>query len=399
MKHYSLYTSSKDDSNNNKFQKVFISHNFDKGRDVDTYTERDNINQFLRDGAVINSLYDLTLQNLYDNIIEDIDDTSLEIFNKAYKICWMITAKEASYSAILSEVFHNRPNYLVRDLSQYIAWSILKVYDEFYEVDDSILETLRKRTQQKDMFPAYRELVRMQDDPSAPICFSTPGVRMPSPCPFFIDETEDDSFRHVLNFLGNQNLSDKLEYEEDEETSEVELTPTDDILDHSFSAIRSTYNGIKCENDRLAHALMDMETNHKKTIEEKDSTIARLRTQNNVLTRQLAEKETKVEVKEVVKKVVVKEPDPMSKILNWDSITDYALGLGNVKDVQAIYTMLNRISSRGRYFDDGLEKNLQKLEAYIRELQKPVINQTNQGCQQFYGEVKDSEFKTSKPNE
>ena len=39
--------------------------------------------------------------------------------------------------------------------------------------------------------------------------------------------------------------------------------------------------------------------------------------------------------------------------------------------------MFNRMSSRNQYYNQNLMDNIDKLEAYIRELQKPVYNQTN----------------------
>lgn len=344
--------------------------------DAENFEERKDINQFLRDGSVINSLYDQTLDLLYEKgSYTDEEKQALRIFNAAYKICWLITSKQASYSEVTGVMYFRRGEYIIRDLSYYVAWSILKVYSQFYEYDEGILDTIRNRTCHKDLFTPYRELVRMQDDPSRPICFSTPGVRL-IPSKKSLDLFEEGKFDSdlVFHMLRNQLAHNgALDLEDDEEEQDqYEIAPVDDVLESSFSRIRETCNAIKSENERLAHAMMDMEVNHNKTIEGKDSTISRLRAEVLSLKQQLSEKETKVEVKEVVKKVVVTEPDPITKVLNWDSITNYALSLGNCKDVQAIYTMLNRLSTRNRYFDDSLNKCLETLEGYICQLQKPV---------------------------
>lgn len=360
----------------------------------DTFTERTDINQFLRDGAVINSLYDVTLQHLFENRTRSVEVRVLEVFNKAYKICWMITSHGASYTEILHNVIGQKPNFLIRDLSQYVAWSILKVYSGFYDFNDSILDTLRIRTQDKSLFSSYRELVRMQEDPCRPICFETPGIRH-SRQEICIDgmDVQSDDAKSVWEFLSNfANHHPELETDEDED-EEFEMRPVYDVLDKSFSAIRKTFDTIKSENERLAFTMAEMESNQRKTIEGMEATISRLRSQIAHLNKQLETSKNEVKVKEVIKE------NPLQKILNWDTITNYALGLGNYKDVQVICNMFNRMSSRNQYYNQNLMDNIDKLEAYIRELQKPVINQTNSGCQQFYGEVKDSEFKTSKPNE
>lgn len=352
MKQYTIYTSEDGELHAVEKKPRYALQGDELTDDSNTFTERTDINQFLRDGAVINALYDITLQNLFDNRTRNVEARVLEVFNKAYEICWMITSQGASYTDISKRVFGSKYNFLIRDLSQFVAWSILKVYGEFYEFNKSILDTLRNRTQDKGMFSSYRELVRMQDDPCRPICFDTPGIR-PS--------------KHEFCFEGNH-----LELEENEEdTDEYEMTAVDDVLEKSFAVIRTTYNAIKSENERLAFAMAEQESSQRKTVEGLEATISRLRSQNAHLTRQLEAKKSEVKVKEVIKE------NPLQKILNWDTITNYALGLGNYKDVQVICNMFNRMSSRNQYYNQNLMDNIDKLEAYIRDLQKPTYNQTN----------------------
>ena len=175
----------------------------------------------------------------------------------------------------------------------------------------------------------------------------------------------------IEDFLSNfATRHSELELDEDED-DEYEMRPVDDVLEKSFTAIRTTYEAIKSENERLAFTIAEMESNQRKTIEGMEATISRLRSQITHLNKQLEASKNEVKVKEVIKE------NPLQKILNWDTITNYALGLGNYKDVQVICNMFNRMSSRNQYYNQNLMDNIDKLEAYIRELQKPVYNQTN----------------------
>lgn len=348
------------------------------GFEIAAFKERDDINQFLRDGDLINDLYDQTLDVLSTNNRSfDEEGDVLKVFNAAYRICWLVAQKRESFSEVTRLVYFRKTDTYIRDISYCVAWCILKVYSELYEFDNSILELIRKRVNRLAFFTDYRELVRMQDDPCFPINFAEPGIyHRPSRC--ICDNIDESDI--ILNFLRHSSVANgegsMLEVDEDED-SDIEIQPLDEVLETSFMSIRNTVKALTEENNRLAFAIHEAESNHMKAIEGKDATISRLRFQNAYLTRQLNEKESKVEVKEVeVVKEVVKE-NPLQKVLNWDTITNYALSLGNFKDVQAIMIMINRMSLRGQCYDDNIEQNIQKLEAYIRELQKPVYNQTN----------------------
>ena len=370
MKHYTFCRTPDGELKLEHEQNYTLADN-DRGVESNTFTERTDINEFLRDGAVINSLYDVTLQHLFENRTRNVEARILEVFNKAYEICWMITEQEVTYNDILHNVFNNKPNFFIRDLSYCVAWCILKVYSELYEFDNSILELIRKRANRLAFFTDYRELVRMQDDPCYPINFAEPGIyHRPSRC--ICDNIDESDI--ILKFQRHSSVANgegsMLEVDEDED-SDIEIQPLDEVLETSFMSIRNTVKALTEENNRLAFAIHESESNHMKAIEGKDATISRLRSQITHLNKQLEASKNEVKVKEVIKE------NPLQKILNWDTITNYALGLGNYKDVQVICNMFNRMSSRNQYYNQNLMDNIDKLEAYIRELQKPVYNQTN----------------------
>ena len=370
MKQYKFYKTPDGELKLEHEQNYTLADN-DRGVESNTFTERTDINEFLRDGAVINSLYDVTLQHLFENRTRNVEARILEVFNKAYEICWMITEQEATYTDILRNVFNNKPNFFIRDLSYCVAWCILKVYGVFYEFDNSILESIRKRVNRLAFFTDYRELVRMQDDPCYPINFAEPGIYH-RPSRRICDNIDESDI--ILKFQRHSSVANgegsMLEVDEDED-SDIEIQPLDEVLETSFRSIRNAVKALTEENNRLTFAIHESESNHMKAIEGKDATISRLRFQIAHLNKQLEASKNEVKVKEVIKE------NPLQKILNWDTITNYALGLGNYKDVQVICNMFNRMSSRNQYYNQNLMDNIDKLEAYIRELQKPVYNQTN----------------------
>ena len=251
----------------------------DRGVESNTFTERTDINEFLRDGAVINSLYDVTLQHLFESRTRNVEARILEVFNKAYKICWMITEQEVTYNDILHNVLNNKPNFFIRDLSYCVAWCILKVYSELYEFDNSILVSIRKRVNRLAFFTEYRELVRMQDDPCYPINFAEPGIYH-RPSRRICDNI--DEYDNILKYQRHSSVANgegsMLEVDEDED-SDIEIQPLDEVLETSFRSIRNAVKALTEENNRLTFAIHESESNHMKAIEGKDATISRLRFQ------------------------------------------------------------------------------------------------------------------------
>ena len=352
----------------------------------DNFTERRDMNEFLRDGDVINTLFDQTLNILFEEGEKEVPDKMLvQIFNNAYKICWYLTSQHLSVKEVSQKMQLNRVRMITRNLSYCVAWSILTVYKEFYNYcSKSDLDALRQRASNREFFSRYREAVRFLDEPLYPIYFAHPGVHghlLPEAKLDFEDSDlcEIDS-PEVLDFI-NQNMkssSEKVDFEDkDVEEGEYESTSVDEVLDKAVSSIKCMCSAIQKENVRLSQAMADMEIHHQKSVETMQSSIDRLRLQNDMLTKRLNERKPKVEIKEVVKVKEVQKEDPLRKILTWDTICEYAKTLGEAKEVQTILNMLNRMSSRNRYFNENLEQNIRNLEVYLKDMQRPVYNQTN----------------------
>jgi len=92
-------------------------------------------------------------------------------------------------------------------------------------------------------------------------------------------------------------------------------------------------------------------------------------------------------------------PQTLPQILNWETIGDYALSLGNAQDVHVIYVMLNRISTRNRYFDESLNKVIEKIERHQHALEQHKFGATfnfNEGSS--YNDIHDNTDSTIKTN-
>lgn len=357
----------------------YLDEAFSQGLD---FQERNDINQFLRDGDFINVLYDQTLKIIhqvkddgenYDEIY-DIKSSTLRVFNTAYRICWMLTVKRKS----LREVYQTFPTVgleLSISLSYCIAWSILTVYKGLCDIDSVDLRKIRNLISNLDYFAEFRELVRMQSEPLFPINFAQPVIfHRPSSASFDTDNDSESLFPFP------RQGSDNNPYEIPQDSSakrdlSIELTSLNEMLDSSFGNIRDSITALAKENKRLELDRRVSESNNIKALEAKDAIISQLRSENSLLRRQLKEKETRVKVKKVeVVKEVVKE-HPLQKVLNWDAITDYALSLGDSRDVNAIVKMISRMSARAQCYDDNVDQNIQKIESYIKDLLQPFNKQ------------------------
>lgn len=357
----------------------YLDQMFSQGLD---FQERNDINQFLRDGDFINVLYDQTLKVIHqvkddcENYDErhDIKSSTLRVFNTAYRICWMITIKRKTFHDVY-QTFPMIGFEFSIDLSCCIAWSILTVYNGLYDVDSDDLKIMRTFISNLDFFAEFRELVRMQSEPLFPINFAQPViVHRPSSASF---ETDNDSESHFpFPRHGSDNNPNEIPQDSSEKRDlSIDLSSLNEMLDSSFGNIRDSLTVLAEENTRLELDRRVSESNNIKALEAKDAIISQLRSENSLLRRKLKEKETRVKVKKVeVVKEVVKE-HPLQKVLNWDTITDYALSLGDSKDVNAIVKMMSRMSARAQCYDDNVDQNIQKIESYIKDLLKPFNKQ------------------------
>lgn len=87
------------------------------------------------------------------------------------------------------------------------------------------------------------------------------------------------------------------------------------------------------------------------------------------------------------------ENDELCKVVNLESIARYCLRQTHPKTIQVIVNMLNRLCVSKGCVPEPLRNRIEELEEHICVLESPQPSiQNNHGCQQFYGNVNDSEF-------
>ena len=87
------------------------------------------------------------------------------------------------------------------------------------------------------------------------------------------------------------------------------------------------------------------------------------------------------------------ENDELCKVVNLETIAKYGLRQTNSTKVQVIVDMLNRLCVGKGCVPEPLRQKIEELEEHIIALETPrPVTQNNHGCQNFYGNITDSDF-------
>jgi polyhydroxyalkanoate synthesis regulator phasin len=85
--------------------------------------------------------------------------------------------------------------------------------------------------------------------------------------------------------------------------------------------------------------------------------------------------------------------DELCKVVNLDTIAKYCLRQTHPKTVQIIVNMLNRLCVGKGCVPERLQTRIEELENHIMALENPQPSvHHNHGCQNFYGEITQSNF-------
>ena len=90
----------------------------------------------------------------------------------------------------------------------------------------------------------------------------------------------------------------------------------------------------------------------------------------------------------------LEEPDG---VVTLDSVVGYALRQSGSWFVRGIVNMLNSLFVTRGYVPEALQIKVEELERHISRLEapRPVVHH-NHGCQNFYGNISESDFRTDK---
>lgn len=333
---------------------------FEKALEEKTFEPRTDINEFLRDGKVVSDIYDVTLKLLYRK--SGTPDDALKIFNCAYRICWMATVKKMSYGQITSELYFNRDNYLVRDLSYAVAWALLTLHAGLLDIDRDTLDAIRIGMRKGVASIAeYREVIRKAGDFTEPIDFASP--------------------RSMFWQAVKKNL--------DEEVTTIQIkskTPFEQIKE-GVSGILDKAKELETSKNAMECRLRKQEENHQNELKSRDMQISMLQSEVAQHVATIADKDREIEnlrlrlrhtthiqivEKEVIKEVPVGNADPINEVINHKSILNYGMGMSNPVKINLIASMLTTIAFRSGFNSADLLKEVKQLEDLAAQMERPA---------------------------
>lgn len=296
-------------------------------RENEEFVPRKCKEEFFCDGKVIEELYHWTDGLICNEKNIPFHDYTLNIFNHAYHICWMIIGEIAPMDKIKKSLLFE--DEMVRKYSCAVAYAILRMHENFYPVEDNIYKELAEILPKGFYAECYSNFMQVQSAKN-PLEFSI-----------------------LFRFSPHEPTYELVDFERAKHQ----------ILDTIDEAIR-----LQKENEELHNKLYAsyIKSNHFK------NEIIELQKQNALLQQ----------------KVETFENDTFYKAVNINSIFEYAQSKKcSENNREAIRNTLLYLCSN-KVSDEVIEK-IKNLELGGKVY---IGKQENHGCQQFYGNVTDSDF-------
>lgn len=106
------------------------------GKEKAEFIPRKNYEEFYRDSNVIEELLDLTESLMANEYNIPYGEYTLQVFNHAYHICWMIIHEKSTVMQISKSIVFE--NDVVRKFSFEVAFVLYILHDKFYKIDERI---------------------------------------------------------------------------------------------------------------------------------------------------------------------------------------------------------------------------------------------------------------------
>ena len=302
--------------------------NTDNGWEKEEFVTRKSKEEFFRDGVWIEQLYELTNRMICQNENLASDALTLCVFNHAYRICWMLVSKKAVIGDIHALVSGGD---VVRRYAYTLAYALIRMHEDCYP---------SMRRARMDFVRSYSlELYK----------------------------------QHYAGFMRGINLSHPIDFRAPMAVEE----PTEEV---DFLKAKSYVTAA------LDMAIRQQEENANLHLELDAARVEATQTKN--LIKELQEQNTLL--KQKVNKL---ENDELCKVVNLETIAKYGLRQTNSTKVQVIVDMLNRLCVGKGCVPEPLRQKIEELEEHIIALETPrPVTQNNHGCQNFYGNITDSDF-------
>lgn len=316
-----------------------------------SFIERTDINEFLRDDRVIGEIYNATIMSL-----STLGATlqPLDLLNDAYYLCTLAINDHKSPQQILSANFKCRWLEEGRELVYSITWCLLTLQDELVQFPKEVLISLRSRCRRhSQFFETYYKIIR----------------------------DYASNFKKVINFSGQMI----------EEEPQTDISTVDQLMQAQKLVVVTSEKLIR-ENQQLRERVNAMEENHRRELESIRSRVMLAEAENQQLRKQievkddeLAELQKKLRnprtiIKEVPREIYVETPE--GKVFNADNIAEYAKGVENDSDATVISTMMKDVCLRKQYFNKEVLETIDSIRT-DREAAKEAKLRRQQGSTTF----------------
>lgn len=305
------------------------------GKEKGEFVPRKHYEEFYRDGEIIEELYEFTDRTISENYNIPYGEYTLEVFNHAYNICWMFIKGKGSFKEIDRSIMFK--NDLVQNYSWAVAYALFRLQNKFYP--------LTKRNSMDFVMMLPEGFCRR----------------------LYVDFTRGKSMSYPIDFCGSLPEPEPME-------DDIDFARAMDYLNVAMCTMSQAVK-VQEENKELHEQLMAA---HKESANDKNL-IKDLQEQNALL-------------KQKVNKL---ENDELCKVVNLESIAKYGLRQTDPHIVQDIVNMLSRLCIDKRCIPEPLQVKIEDLENYIVTLKTPRPSvQNNHGCQNFYGNISESDFRS-----
>lgn len=375
------------------------------------YTERKDINEFIRDDKILNKLYNLVLQKVFDNKLSQ--ERVLTIYNNAYYECTIVmNGGKMNLEIIASNSPSMHGRIVEQKITHCLIMSILGLHKGFEGFNDDAYIEIRSLCKNYECYGEFSEFIRLNSyDFKSSVNFSYTPVapselktRFASSIRSWADATNrfqpeyvaaiimryqqfgwgieilDIIQRMYMAFRRNfphsttdpkakdsmitteeiEKLRESLKCAGDKQEASQEVkqeqTPEETFLELQLAA-KVQFDKVVAERNELREKLAKQEEDHRRELTLRESAEKLLRGENDTLqstikdlTEQLNDLRTRSSRTRIVREVV-KVKSPEGTVFSAKNMSTYAKGLDDDSDAAVIATMMKDVCLRNQYYD------------------------------------------------
>ena len=188
------------------------------GKGKEEFVPRKHYEEFYRDGETIKELYEFTDGLMGEESNIPYGEYTLQVFNHAYHICWMIINEKTPVRNICASIEFE--NDVVQKYSWAVAYAILRLHEKFSLVEDNVYKDLA-RILPKGFYAEYYSSFVHEKNVTCPLEFSILFRFSPYES---VSTKSIDFAKAKIQILDTMNKAIKLQKEYDELRDELHAT-------------------------------------------------------------------------------------------------------------------------------------------------------------------------------